>query len=280
VRFALAALLPLCAIGQEFEVASVKLAPPFNPATMRMVYRGGPGTADPTRIVIENIPMMLLLVRAYDVNPFQISGDLRAPERYNITAKIPEGATPEQFRTMLQHLIADRFKMKLRRESREMPIYEMVVARGGPKLKEHEGEASVNDLNAAPGPWRDKNGRPIPPPNAWSMEVRQGSSTGHGMHNAVAETMQDFAKQLSRQLGRQVVNSTGLNGRYDFLLAWSEDASAASPGPPSAASTPDPDAAPALIPAIQQQLGLRLEPKRGPVEFLVIESFAKVPTEN
>ena len=278
MRLALASLLvPLFGLAQEFEVASVKLAAPWEPGKSRMGYRGGPGTGDPTRLVIDNYPMMLLVMRAYDVNPFQISGEVRGAERFNISAKIPEGTTPAQFRTMLQNLLAGRFKMKLHRETRDLPIYELVVAKGGPKFKEHEGEPPVEDLNGGP-PARDKSGRP--PPNSWSMEIPPGGMA-RGQHNAVAESMEEFAKQLSRQFARSVVDATGLKGRYDFLLSWSQDVPGINPGPPpNAASTPDPDSGPSLIFAIQQQLGLRLESKKGPVEILVIESFEKLPTEN
>jgi len=270
VKFGFAGLLlPLCSFAQEFEVASVKLAAPWETGKSRMAFRGGPGTADPTHLVIDTYPMTLLLMRAYDVNPFQIAGEVRGTERFNITARIPEGTTQAQFRMMLRNLLRDRFKMKLRRETRELPVYELVVAKGGPKFKEHEGETPVEDLND----------HSKPPANAWAMEIRLGGMA-HGSHRAIAETMPDFTKQLSRQLGRQVIDGTGLKGRYDFVLAWSEESAGANPTSPSVASTPDPDAGPGLIPAILQQLGLRLESKKGPVEILVIEGFEKLPTEN
>jgi uncharacterized protein (TIGR03435 family) len=113
------------------------------------------------------------------------------------------------------------------------------------------------------------------------MEVSQNGSA-RGRHNAVNEAMGDFVKDLSRQFGRLVVDATGLTGRYDFLLAWSPDVPAldnAAAGPP-VASTPDPESGPTLMSAIQQQLGLRLESKKGPVEILNVESFEKSPTEN
>ncbi len=267
----------------EFEVASVKPAPPFENGRMRMGFRGGPGTPDPTRLTIDNYPMLLLIMRAYDVSPFQVTGSVQASERFTITAKVPEGATKEQFRQMLQNLLADRFKLKLHREIKELPIYELVVAKNGPKFKEHDGEPPKEDLNAPAGMRRDKDGRPTPPPNSWTMEISQ-SGTARGRHNAVAEAIEDFVKGLSRSFGRLVVDATGLKGRYDFLLEWTPELTGAESAVAAArepvASAPDPDIRPTLMGAIQQQLGLKLESKKGPVEILVIESFNKVPTEN
>src|ERR1035438_9790555 len=107
----------------EFEVASVKPAPQAGSA--RMSFRGGPGTGDPTRLAIDNYSFFSLIMRAYDLSPFQISGVERNGEPFNITAKIPEGATKEQFRVMLQNLLADRFQLKVHRETKELPIYEI-----------------------------------------------------------------------------------------------------------------------------------------------------------
>jgi uncharacterized protein (TIGR03435 family) len=278
----------------EFEVASVKVAPPPESGRMRMGFRGGPGTGDPTRLTIENYNMFLLIMRAYDLSPFQISGlDRSGSERFNVTAKVPEGATKEQFQLMLQNLLVDRFQLKVHHETKELPIYELVVGKNGPKFKEHEGEAPKEelDLPAGRGIPRDKNGNLAPPPNSWIMLLRQGAGA-QGRFNAVNEPMADFAKDLSRQFGRLVVDSTGLKGRYDFLLTYTPDVppgiggggeairkQEGSPSSAAPASAPETDSGPNLIGAIQQ-LGLKLESKKGPVDMLVIDHYEKVPTEN
>jgi uncharacterized protein (TIGR03435 family) len=278
----------------EFEVASVKVASPPENGRTRMGFRGGPGTGDPTRLTIENYSIFQLIMRAYDLSPFQMSGvDRGGSERFNVTAKVPAGATKEQFLLMLQNLLVDRFQLKLHHETKELPIYELVVGKGGPKFKEHEGDPPKEDLDlpaAGRGIPRDKNGNLAPPPNSWIMLLPQGGGA-QGRFNAVNEPMGDFAKDLSRQFGRLVVDSTGLKGRYDFLLTYSPDVpgmggggeaiskQGGSPGSAAPASAPDPDYGPNLIGAIQQ-LGLQLESKKGPVDMLVVDHCEKVPTEN
>src|SRR5258708_40064630 len=96
----------------------------------------------------------------------------------------------------------------------------MVVGKNGPKFKEHEGEPPP-DVNPSGPPAKDKNGNPIPPPNSWMMMIRNG--TAEGRYNAVNVAMEDFVKDLSRQLSRLVVDATGLKGKYDFLLTWTAD---------------------------------------------------------
>jgi uncharacterized protein (TIGR03435 family) len=300
-RFITSVLLALFACGAhsqssdkrlEFDVASVKLA---QPGQGRMGFRGGPGTGDPTRLVIDNHPLHTLIMRAYDLSPFQISGLNYDGDRYDITAKVPEGTTKEQFRAMLQNLLADRLQLKVRREIKELPIYEMTVAKTGVKFKEHQGDLPKEqlDLPSSPVLPRDKNGVPMAPPNTLLTLVPQGGGA-QGRFNAVNEPMADFVKVLSRQFGRSVVDSTGLKGKYDFLLVYSMELAAnmaasmaarvgapgAAPSPAApTASAPEPDLGPNLIGALQE-LGFKLDSKKGPVELLVVDHFEKVPTEN
>jgi uncharacterized protein (TIGR03435 family) len=134
-----------------FEVASVK---PSAPASMeRSMMDGGPGTRDPTRFTGQYISLNSLIAMAYKVRPWELStpGWLRT-EMFDIAVTIPEGATREQFELMMQNLLAERFKLKFHREPREMPIYELVVAKGGPKLKEStNGPEPLPPLKDRPG---------------------------------------------------------------------------------------------------------------------------------
>src|SRR3954451_10262547 len=117
------------AAGQPtFEVASVKPAPPQSGHMFRIGMSGGPGTPDPGRINFENVSLKNVIMRAYNVKGYQISGpSWLDSERFDITAKVPAGATKEQFQLMLQNLLAERFKLQLHRESKQMPVYALVV---------------------------------------------------------------------------------------------------------------------------------------------------------
>jgi uncharacterized protein (TIGR03435 family) len=102
---------------------------------------GGPGTGDPDRITCTNIMLRRVLLTAYEVRNYQIAGpDWLDSLRFDITAKVPDGATKEQFQSMLRNLLAARFKMTVHRESKELPIYALLTAKNGPKVK-----ASVDD---------------------------------------------------------------------------------------------------------------------------------------
>src|SRR5579863_9024618 len=144
---AIAALILACGAQAqthklEFEVASIHVAPPPDGRGMRVRNTGGPGTPDPTRLECENVTILGLIGRAYDIRDYQIaySGEAWSLPRYNISAKIPEGATKEEFRVMLQNLLADRFQLKFHRDTQQKPVYKLVVGKNGAKLKESAGE--------------------------------------------------------------------------------------------------------------------------------------------
>jgi uncharacterized protein (TIGR03435 family) len=277
----LTALLPflaVCCCAQQagsptFEVASIKPGPPPDVRGMMVRTTGGPGTKDPERYNAENVSLQNLVMNAYDVKPYQIT----APEwinnaRFNVTAKVAAGATKEQFRQMLQNLLAERFGMKVHWETKEMPIYELVVAKGGPKLKDGEPEKPADPDQPRPAPPQfttGKDGFPVLPPGDQAMTIMIAS--GKAARRARRETMEQTASQLSFQLGRHVVDATGLKGKYDFTLYWqSEDPR----------NSTDGESGPTLMQAIQEQLGLKLEAKKGPVKILVVDSCTKTPAEN
>ena len=288
--FAFLSIAACWAQQPEFEVATVKPSPPPQMGRMMMGTRGGPGTNDPTRYSCSNCSLMMLLTQAYDIQRNQISGPpILDSERFDITAKVPAGATKEQFRQMIQSLLAERFQLKLHHDTKEMPIYELQAAKGGPKLK--ESAEPVQD-DAAPasggrGPMRmDKDGYPVLPHGRGSI---MAMTPGRARLQAEQETMDQFAARLSTMVGRPVKNATGLNGKYDFVLSFAPDMAtmmAGMPPPPPGgagrgpgpAAAPD-DSAPTIYTALQEQLGLRLEQKKGPVDMLVVDHVEKVPTE-
>ena len=315
-----AALLALAAAGSlaprwvafaqqprlEFEVATVKpAAPPSQPGRFLVGISGGPGTNDPGRIVYTNLPLKTIITNAYDIRPYQLTGpSWLDSERFDVTAKVPEGATREQARLMMQSLLADRFKMTLHHETKELPIYEMTVARGGIKMK-----PEAEDPNAPKGPPpafgrggppapppMDKNGFPQLPAGRRGMLINMGP--GRMRMTSSVQSITDLANMLSNQLGMPVVDKTGLTGTYTYTLEFAPEPGqygplGLPPPPLPAGAEPGgglagrggpvadtPSDVPNVFTAIQEQLGLKLDRKRGPVDTLVIDRIERAPTEN
>ena len=287
-----------------FEVASIKPAAPPEGGMMRVGSRGGPGTGDPTRFTSTNMSLSNLIVLAYDIRPYQLSGpDWLNSARFDVAAKIPEGATKEQFRIMMQNMLAERFKLVIHREKKELPIFELVVGKGGPKFKESEDQA-----DAVPGA-----APPLPPPSVHKMgsdgfpEMPAGRTMmmmmpGRARMSAYKDTMEALATRLSMQAGRPVTDGTGLKKKYDYTLTFAPDGGGMGPGMMGAgggmamvghaavpaggpgggpmAGNADAESLPTLATALQEQLGLKLEAKKGPVDIVVVDKVEKVPTEN
>ena len=152
-----------------FDVASVKPAAPITGGRLMVRMSGGPGSPDPGQITYTNVAMKNLLTTAYNVKGYQISGPAWLDsERYDIAAKIPKGATKEQFQLMLQNLLAERFKLTLHRESKDLPIYALVVGKNGVKMKE-----SPKD-DPAPDPAGGPSSPSAPPPPSGSGAMGDG----------------------------------------------------------------------------------------------------------
>jgi uncharacterized protein (TIGR03435 family) len=277
-----------------FEVASIKPSAKPTSQRIRVSIDGGPGTNDPTLFECRNCSVSILMMRAYDVKYHQLAGPgSRSEELFDITARVAEGTTQDQFRRMLQNLLADRFKLTFHREMREMQTYQLVVAKNGPKIKE-SGEDNARNASAPPvrmsnatadggvDPGIDKDGFPILPPGHAGMIVINGRVRMQG----IGESMDQLAGWLANQLDVQVIDSTGLKGKYDFSLYWAADSirGGLSAVAGSDAGTPLTAArggsSPTLFDAIQSQLGLKLEQKKGPVEIIVVDRVEKMPTGN
>jgi uncharacterized protein (TIGR03435 family) len=262
----------LSAIAQtpspQFEVASIKPGPPPDLRGMRVSIRGGPGTEDPGFFRCENCGISGLISQAFDIRDYQLSGpDWMQNTRFDVSAKIAPGTTKEQFRLMLQNLLADRFKMTFHRDKKEMAVLSLVVTKNGPKFKESKAAEAVADDDAPrqSGPAKkDANGFPIlPPGKGQSMAIMNNRAAVR----AGEESMPDFAEMMSNQLRQPVVDATGLKGRYDISMTWVPGDSADNPGP-------------TIYAALQEQLGLKLESKKGSVDIVVIDHMEKIPTEN
>lgn len=278
-------------VTPAFEVASVKPAPPPIGGGMNVSSNGGPGTPRPERYNAENIDFAGLVMYAYDIKRFQISGpDWIRTERYNVNAVVPPRATKEEFRGMLQNLLAERFALKVHWEMREMPIYELTIAKGGPKLEETKPDMPTDAEQPAPKspprPGRSPNGFPSLPegtaPIMMMVSTKDGPAIAMRAHD---ETAEGIASTLSHQVNVPVRDTTGLKGKYDFTLYWLirpvRPLIPAASADPNGPLTPEADSpGPTLLEAVQQQLGLKLEPKKGPVPILVVDRAEKRPTAN
>ncbi|MBV8845515.1 MAG: TIGR03435 family protein [Bryobacterales bacterium] len=284
----------------SFEVATIKPAPPLGGGAVQIGMRGGPGTQDPGRVNYMGVPLTMLLQNAFGLKRYQISGPpWLDTERFDIVAKVPDGATKEQSNIMLQNLLIERFGLTFHRESKEFPLYELTVAKNGSKLKT-AAEAPAGADQPVPGqtgkdggpPPIGKDGLPqLPPgrPGAFMMMAPGGMRMVGNMR-----TVQEIADMLGNQLGTPVVDKTGLSGKYDFTLTFSREPGQGLPGlPPPPPPPPGGDAGPGklgpgpdlsdaanLFTAVQEQLGLKLDKKKGPLDVLVIDHMEKTPTEN
>jgi bla regulator protein BlaR1 len=221
-----------------FETASVKPGVPGNIGGSTYDFTPGGG------LRVTNGTLKGLLETAYDVRDFQISGGPGwvNSERYDILARSASPADIKETRLKVQSLLAERFRLRVHRDTKELPVYVLAVARTGSKL-------AAGQVASAP----------------------EGINAGCGQMIGTRTSMANLAVKLSRQLDRPVLDRTGLSGKYDFRLDWTPDT-----GPCSTSSSPD---SPSLFTALQEELGLKLESTKGPVEVLVIDQVEK-PSEN
>ncbi len=234
-----------------FDVATIKLVPQEE-KTGRFIKMDGPH-----RFIAKDYTLKLLIAAAYEMNPRTISGGpgWMDSEHFDILAITPgevRPSRPEQM-AMLRSLLTERFKLAFHRQEKEFSIYELTVSKGKAKLKES---------TAAP----DEPAAVISTvyPQKIVLPARNAS-------------MDDFASLLQRAiLDRPVVNKTGLTGKYDFDLEWAPDETQLNGDVPAAPS--DAPSAP-LFTAVQEQLGLKLEATRGPVQAIVVDGAEK-PVEN
>jgi uncharacterized protein (TIGR03435 family) len=246
----------------SFEVASVKLAAPRIPGAGEIfgTMHGGPGTTDPGRITYRAVLLNQVVLEAFGVRQFQISGPSwlagRDGDRFDIVANVPLGTSKEQFRSMVQGLLVERFNLKFHYERKDFPVYELVVGKNGFKLNE-----STQDKDTA-----RQTGR-FPPPGL--ILTRPGD--GGTRLSATAVSISMLATTLQGQIGGfTVLDKTGLAGKYDIDLEFS----------PSALGSQDSATFPSLSTALQQDLGLQLVKKTASLDVLVIERLNKTPTEN
>jgi uncharacterized protein (TIGR03435 family) len=265
MKFVATFLVSCAAFAQQFEVASIKPADPNSRAMFMRLQPGG-------RLSLSNMPLKEMIVFAYGIHPFQVTGGPSWIEntRFNVEAKADHTLQREEMTKMLQALLADRFQLVIRKETREMPVYALVVARKdgklGPGLTEPK---ACEEIDPSKGP-------PPPDPN------RRGCGNmrmGMGQYTGIAMEIDMLQMPLSRMLQRTVINKTGLTGKYDLTLKWTPDEAQLGTLPPDLPRPTFDQAGPTIFTALQEQLGLKLESQKGPVEMYVIEKAEK-PAEN
>jgi uncharacterized protein (TIGR03435 family) len=213
---------------------------------------------------------------AYNVRDEQILGGLTwaSSDGYVITAKAEGNPSFEQMRPMLQSLLVDRFNLKLRKEIRDLDAYELTVAKGGLKVAPSQIDSCVTF---------DRNGPPPPPGSKICGGTRYQIEPGEARIEGFHVSMLQFAQELSDDLGRSIIDRTGLTGTYDIELDFAAEDRAPMGGPmpanPGTQATAASSPAPPLNSAIEEQLGLHLQSVRGPVEVLVIDHVER-PSPN
>jgi uncharacterized protein (TIGR03435 family) len=245
----------------SFEAASVKPARPDNPQGFQGVSRPPGG-----RFTAVNAPLRFLILYAYQLQGYQLIGapEWIADQRYDIVARM-DGDPPsivtsgvDPIRLAARALLADRFGLVVHRETRELDVYALTMARpGGPPgrgLKASPEDCAVMAARAKAGP-------PAPDADGFPPFIC-GQWLGRGRIQFAGYPLSVFANGLSQNVGRAVVDRTGLTGNWTFELTY-----AAEPGPDSDA--------PSLFTALQEELGLTLESTKGPVEVLVIDSVRR-----
>ena len=266
----------------RFEVASVR-AGALEGRGPRTSGIPGPNNTDPGRFTTRN-RLLGLVAMAYDVPlSWLVDPDDRLFLQVEIEAKMPATTTREQFSVMLQNLLADRLGIKVHWATRDMDTYTLVVAKGGPKFKPASPDSLQPDSTQGSGDGSrsgspikvEADGFPLPPPgnDAWLGQSPDLKVTMRG-HN---ETVAEIARAISQlSLGGALTDATGLTGKYDYTIFWSMQATmdVVSGRPPV-----EPDGL-NVFDAIQEQLGLKIEKKKGPVQVLVVDHVEKKPTEN
>jgi uncharacterized protein (TIGR03435 family) len=219
-----------------------------------------------SRIRLEGYALRDLILQAFRVKDQQLSGPAwMTDQRFSIEATMPPAATKDQEPEMLQSLLEERFGLKLRRELKEMSVYALIAAKGGPKLK----EADPDNPSARGG----GNGASTPGPAAGGpMGIAMARSADGGAIRIAmsSQDMKGLADYLARRTDRPVIDMTGLKGKYAIDLRFA----------PEDEISGNADLAPSLLMALQEQLGLRLDARKAPMEMLVIDRLEKTPTAN
>lgn len=258
--------------GPEFDVASIKplgQSRPMNGIDLNVLR--GFQMSRPGLFHIFDATLGLLIQLAYEIDDVHLAGGPAwvNSDRYQVIAKTGPHTAPEQMRPMVKSLLRDRFKLELRREMRNSPVYLLTAAKGGVKIKDApEGGCVKFDPEKPPPPFNPN--RPPPPVTGCGdtrIQILGAPSERITRIDAVAVSMPKLVEIISREAGRVVIDNTGFTGKFDFRLEF------------AAAQLSEPGAGVPIAAALRQQLGLRLQPARRQVEVLVIDRVER-PSAN
>jgi uncharacterized protein (TIGR03435 family) len=290
MRILLAILVSVAAFAQaparlEFEVASIRPSQP--PSSGGQVHVGVQIDGAQVRFIYASVQD--LMAAAYSVKSYQIiAPDYVIGDRFDISAKLPEGATRSQVPAMLQSLLEDRFALKLHHESKDFPVYALIVNKGGLKMKETPPDAETDRANAAKGAVDvAANGGPR------GVSVDFGHGSYFSMANDKLEckkiSMPNLVNALSRFLERPIVDMTGLTGNYDLTIQFTPEdfrtlhlRSAITAGvqlPPEVRQMAEGGSFDSLFSGMLL-LGLKLEQRKAPLDVLVVDHSEKTPIGN
>jgi uncharacterized protein (TIGR03435 family) len=266
----------------KFEVASVRPSPPLGTERVDVGVH-----VDGAQVRIVALPMRDYIARAYRMKLYQVIGpDWLTTERFDVNAKLPAGTTPEQIPEMLQSLLEERFQLKLHREKKELPVYALIV--GKPPLKIQESPPDPSAPVASKG---TANVAVTGSAAGVSADLGNGSyyTFSNGKFEIKKVTMDMLARQLERYVDRPIVDMTDLKGNYDLSFAvTTEDyqtmlihaaLNAGMMFPPEVLKYMDNGSIASLMDGLQQ-LGLKMDARKAPLDVLVIDQLSKTPTEN
>ena len=238
------AVVACLATGQEFEAVSVK--------PNKSGINGSHMRSDRGLLTAENLTLRSLIVTAYGIKDYQLEGpDWLRAERYDVAARLPHELPEDRkqyraaFGVMMQKMLADRFKLAVHRSEKTMPVYGLVVGKKGMKAEGLTCDCCNSNSNNT---------------HYWST----------------CTTMDGFAEFLSGRVDLPVLDMTGLKATYKITLDWVPESRQSGDGKAAA----DPPPGPTLTEALQDQLGLKLEPRKAPIEIIVVDHAEKAPTEN
>lgn len=249
-------LFTTAGLGFSQPQSNARTPPPFDVASIKPNRSGSRSTRMQTShgtLTASNVTLRMLIQSAFDVTDAQISGGpgWLNTECYDVAAKTERtDISDDDLWLSLQPLLADRFRLRFHRETRQLPVYALVIGKGGPRLRDHEGEGRTG--------------------------VRFTMGSGKAKLEATKTSMPRFAGSLGGYVDRLVLDNTRLKGEYDFKLEWAQD----HPGESSPSMLDSVRelvglAGPSIFTAMQEQLGLKLQPTKGPVEMIVIDGAEK-----
>ena len=303
----------------QFEVASVKASPPFDAQKVMSGQQRLGMRMDASRVDIDGMPLPEIINIAFRVKSYQVTapswlGTGLNAQRFDIHATLPASAAKEQVPEMLQALLADRFKLTYHREKKDDPVFALIVGKSGPKLVESAPDppeeapkggtppsapAASGLLGRGGTPAVQISGNPqtgMTVKGAATGTMRMSMSPEGTMHlEADKVSMAALAETLTRFLDRPVVDQTGLNGNYKMVLDLAREdlmtaaraagvaippgALGAGPGATGGAPAASDPSGGSIFRSVEQ-LGLKLDPRKTPIDHLVIDHLERTPTED